>query len=299
MFQCKIILDNKSAHYNTESDITGIFKCYSRHNISIRSIKVRLDCIEFVRWNTFKHFTKYDNYNIIYTAEVTVLSAKKGIKHSLFNEAAYPFKIFIPRDLPSSYIHKYGQVFYVVTGTVIPFIWNDFSNSFIVLVKSPVDCFARKQYCGERLFHKEQVFKQTYCWPEGKLIMEAFLPRTAFLPGDVVDFKVIVKNESNYQVKNIKIHFNKVIKFRPPTLKSKCRKFSDTILKLEKDGVRAYTERIYDLRLSFPEVIDIPNLMACTMMKLEFCLKIWCSMPLFIKNVKIDINSEMGHYISR
>lgn len=299
MFQCKIILDNEKATYHTDSNISGIFKCFCKQSIRVRSVKIRLDCIEWVRWRRCLNFVQYNNYNVVYTHEDTIFSAKRGVKTFEHGQFAYPFQIFLPRGLPSTYSHTHGKVFYLITGTVIPFIWNDFKDSYIVTVISPVEIYAiTRSYQREKIYYSETKFTRCKYGREGKVVMQVRVPRIAFVPGEIVDITVYVRNESIEVVKSLKVKFSRRVKFKAEDPRNKCKKHVDKLLKFEKEGIGAFKEHTYNFRMHIPELLDIPNLYACTLIKVEFSLKVWCQMPLYIKNPAIEILPEMGHFFS-
>ena len=126
--------------------------------------------------------------------------------------------------------------------------------------------------------------------------MEVELPKTAFVPGETIPFKISICNLSNSNVEKVKVKLVKTTTYKVTSPKHESKTDEENLVSFSEHGVGAHGEYTYNLELQIPGYIDVPNFTKCELFKVSYELEVSAEMPSC--TMDLDINAwdiKIGH----
>ncbi|XP_015121784.1 arrestin domain-containing protein 17 [Diachasma alloeum] len=287
----EVILDKTQHVYYAGQVISG--KVQLQLNSPISGMGVKLECkgegqVYFTNRST--GFRKKVSAHEIYLREEIYLTRNESGDAEIKSDG-FSFSFNLPEKLPSSFEGRYGRVRYSIKSTLEITKDSRISSEPLAFTVAPV--FYLNQHSLAPLPLSESHTK-TFTGHLKPLSMSVFIPVRGFVPGQTVPLKINLKNESNVDVKKLRILCKKVVVYHSA---DNIRKHKEIVVEIEQPVQRSCEN--YDAEFDVPAIppsgrvcslIDI-----CYTLKVEACVDIneWYY-RMFHKNLKIRMGIIIG-----
>lgn len=202
----EILLDRQNGLYNAGDFLVGRIKVNINKKVQINKMKILLNGIVKISWlqnRTSLDYTKYIylNKNCIHL-ELVLLEKKilEAGDHEL------PFSIKLPDDLRSSFQSNYGSINYSLKA-VLDLRWN-----LAKTIRKELTIFSKadmKNSNNELGFLNSVLMckNSKFLFFNSKNIQTTVkINKTAFVPGEPINFNAIIKNQSSQDIKCVKMN---------------------------------------------------------------------------------------------
>lgn len=241
-----------------------------------------------------------ETYTANYVGKEVYLSQKHFLFGNEYDNAvqiasgthAYQFECFLPAQLPASLRLPYGTISYEVEAILdIPWSFDkEFKREFIVLRN---DDFSNQPEL--MIPSKSEEIKKFCCWccESDPLIVTVTLPKTGFLPGEVIPLTIDYVNKSDVEITETNIFLKQVVKYswfvifqisfnkycnqflffsQTPEVEEKCEE--EDILECHALGVGVKTTSKVDVKLDLPAHVLPTNKNYCKVIEISYVLKV-------------------------
>lgn len=139
--------------------------------------------------------------------------------------------------------------------------------------------------------------KTVCCWccNGGHISLNVEMPKTAFVIGETINYKVSITNLSNTNIEKLKGKLTKTVKYSVDSPSYESKDDYDEIVSFTEHGVGAHGEHTYDLQLAIPEHLEVPNFTNCQFFQASYSLKFTAVMGGCTMDLDIEISPELGH----
>ncbi|CAD7093280.1 unnamed protein product [Hermetia illucens] len=306
--ECTIRFDNNPhGVYYSGQLVSGACELVTTKQKTIRAIYITINGFAQVRWTESRSRKtaegKSENYIETFRGDEQYLSSRTvvlGQDTGNFFELhpgkyVYPFQIQLPPHVPTSYNGFYGQIRYEVN-LAIDRPWkydNIFRQPFTVIspldlntnpiYRAPVEKKEEKQFCCGTCFY----FKND------PIVLNADIPYSAFAPGQNIDFKIFVGNESNVDCREVKIKLVQTTEFSTRTPEAKHRTESMKVAEKKLGAVLKLSRKEYKDFLKIPAVAP-SSLETCSIIKVKYTLEINVKIAGLHTNMNISVPVTIG-----
>ncbi|XP_034948778.1 arrestin domain-containing protein 17-like [Chelonus insularis] len=216
---------------------------------------------------------------------------KNGRSEVEMKSNIFSFNLNLPEKLPCSFEGRYGRVRYSIQATLdISENLSIFSDKLSFTV-API--FDLNNHPLAPLPISEN-YTKTFMGYAEPLTISTFLPVRGYVPGQTVPLKINLKNESNINIKKIRVVLKKVVNYR--SLEN-VRKHKEIVVEIEQPV--ELNCLVYDAKFDIPAIP--PTGIICNLIDIEYTLKVeaymdineWYS-KMFSKNPKIRMIIIVG-----
>ncbi|KAJ8913672.1 hypothetical protein NQ315_007389 [Exocentrus adspersus] len=223
------------------------------------------------------------------------LETKSILVHSGYTNAGtheYPFKVTLPKDIPSTCVQKYGYVKYLLKARV-----DQLEAEMELKVFSPIDLIndlrIGKSLLCPSTHSQETVVHRWWCL-QREVEMEVRLERRVFVLGDKVNIRVNMTSSSCLHLTQLNCRLYLRVSMNVYTL--------ETINTVNTHKLLAYIhhDRVSDARGSFfvtmkiPSDLDLPNFKRCTYFHQCLVLQVNASLRRR-SNIQVKVNLVVAH----
>ncbi|XP_011300860.1 arrestin domain-containing protein 2-like [Fopius arisanus] len=287
----EVLLDKTQHVYYTGQIVSGKVKLQLDSPIS--GMVVKLECrgegqVYFTNRST--GFRRKVSAQETYLHDVIYLTRSDSSDAEIRSDG-FSFSFNLPEKLPCSFEGRYGRVRYSIKST-LEFTRNSgISSEPLAFTIAPV--LDLNQHSLAPLPLSESNTK-TFTGHLKPLSMSVFIPVRGFVPGQTIPLKINLKNESNVDVKKLRILFKKVVVYRSA---DNIRKHKEIVVEIHQPVQRNC--EVYDCEFDVPaippsgRVCDLIDV--CYTLKVEACVDIneWYY-RMFHKNLKIRMAIVVG-----
>ncbi|XP_036225693.2 arrestin domain-containing protein 17 [Bactrocera oleae] len=205
------------------------------------------------RSSTESHTTYYRGHEDYIKSKTYLLSSSEN-QSSVIEPGihTYTFACQLPPTCPSSFEGHYGYIRYLVKVELVrPWKFNQhFTRGFTVLkvmdlnydsplLRVPCKSEAQKVFC---------------CWPckTQPLKMHVSLPQSGYVPGQAIPVSVLIANESNIKVEELKIELVMLVCYYSQVPLTHTKNERIAVLKLKGDGVSVHCKKQFNYTLVVP-----------------------------------------------
>ncbi|CAL8089675.1 unnamed protein product [Orchesella dallaii] len=270
-----IVLDNPVGAYFPGQTITGKVILVLDQEKNSQGLKLKLNGEAEVKWQEgiqgqsgSKGFHEKESY---FHTKIVLLGDERATTDISIpaGHHEYPFSFELPLSLPSSFESPFGHVRYDIEA-VVKRSWKfDYSTKLMFTVNALVDLNLRAPLAEPREVTKEKSIC-CLCCKEGPISMRIEMPRTGYVPGDVIKFSVASENSSSRPIAAIVVYFIREIYYRA---QGRAKSVQEEIVKKRGPEVQPF------LSESWAEEIHIPpvppsDLGGCKIIEIVYMLKV-------------------------
>ncbi|KAH8304948.1 hypothetical protein KR018_011664 [Drosophila ironensis] len=257
---CQIVFHNNThGVYYAGQTIAGQVTLSTDKVYQIKGIRLKVKGYAETHWTesktdsnnkssteTYRGFEKY------FSSKVYLMGSSLSAEMSLEpGTRTFNFACHIPVNCPSSFEGTHGRIRYMVDVNIVqPWKYDShFSRPFSVV--QVMDLHTYESVSKIPVMAKTE--KTFGVWPfrSDPLSLELTLPQNGFLPGQLVPLKVLVGNESNIRVHELKVSLAMMVTYHSDlSQRTKFERFSVT--KMKSEGVLRNTRRLYEFPLLVP-----------------------------------------------
>lgn len=214
--------ENPNGMYFTGQMVKGRAVIHVTEAIPFKGIQLRVRGYAKVRWtenNSSSDSSSTDTYfdEIQYFDSVTECIDTKGLEQTLNSGTySYNFACILPTECPSSFEGTFGRIRYDTKIIVVrPRAFNkSYSMGFSVL-----KIFDLNHHPNLRIPMQMEEIKHFCCGPckSRPLVLTLEIPRTSYVPGDFIEFKAKLINNSSTKVEQLRVVLNLIALYKVRT----------------------------------------------------------------------------------
>lgn len=264
---CDIRFDHLNGVYNSGESLNGIVELRTNTSKSIRGISVKINGYAKVRWSesrTRQRNGKTEHYRVVYSAHDQYLNSVSYVLGSDGGNSFdltpgtynYTFTCYLPPTLPTSCEGGHGEIRYEVIVTIDrPFMFdNVFKQGFTIIQPLNLNLDPSLKIPRKVEGSESGCCFFCCCTGGGNISAELNIPFGGYTPGQKIQFKLFVFNDSNSDIHEAKIKLYKTITFESRTPSHKQRHTGNDIATKHFGPILRLT------RKEFKDFIQIPSI---------------------------------------
>ncbi|CAD5213397.1 unnamed protein product [Bursaphelenchus okinawaensis] len=218
----RIELDNPNGWFYPGSFVAGTVIIRTSDAVKARAVEVIFQGKAKTSWyvsESYRHDNKTHTENVLYQSEVFYANDNKclwapppGQKHLPVGEMRFRFQFPIPTNAPPTFEGTYGFIRYFIK-VKIDRPWridNRHQIGFTVLPHFDLNSVPYSGYPLLRENHKEI---GCCCFKHGRLMVRLIVPKSGFVPGELIPIRVEIQNHATKGVKKISTQVNQIQHF--------------------------------------------------------------------------------------
>ncbi|KRT81933.1 hypothetical protein AMK59_5013 [Oryctes borbonicus] len=302
--ECEIIFDNPYNTYYVGQTVNGKVEITLDSPKKIRGILIKFKGEATVQWVIEESKTnnegKTENERIELIGEEEYFRIQYYCLGGKDNEATelpsgkhiYPFTCVLPPTLPSSFEGQYGHVRYTVK-VVLDRPWKfDQETKAAFTVLSPFDLNMNPSLKDPVKITLEKFFCCCWC-KSGPLTCVVSIPKSGYVPGEIVPVIAEVDNISNVEILNVNFQFQKVVSYYSQFPRRETKKDVIVLERIQVGPVAGHDSKTWNQPLQLPP-LPPSNLMNCSIIDLDYELLIEVNVSGFHSNLTSKIPITVG-----
>jgi hypothetical protein len=198
----------------------------------------------------------------------------------------------LSENLPTSFKSKNGSIKYKILVLVEKPRKSDSTFEFPFTVIRPLN-LNNPEYFYVRSSAKEELSKNFKMdFTSEPLYMSAFIPFRGYVPGQTINIKINVNNQSKTHVKEIKISFKKIVVFNSAKPKKKTKILVLSEAKVSTDAIPILSMESFDEKLVVPSLP--PNITNCDVIQVSYELRVKAMTSGLSRSPKLKIPITIG-----
>ncbi|KAG4068171.1 hypothetical protein HA402_001596 [Bradysia odoriphaga] len=280
MVFCEVNFDgNPNAVYYSGQTLSGVINITNEKPRKLKALTLRIEGYAKCKWTETKGSGRHRR-TVIYSGREDYLNTVKylmGNYNGVDTELSagfhqFNFSCVLPFNLPTSFESKYGHIRYQIK-VEFERPWKlDLNYSFGFTVIKVYDLNYDTPAIRAPL--KAETTKSFYMGLSSKAVyLSAEIPARGFVAGQSVPITIFTNNESNIDVKEIKVSLKKVIHYNSQTPRTKTRERVESTSEIRHSGVLRKSKENTVVNLFFPAVPPT-NITSCSIIQVTYLIQI-------------------------
>lgn len=285
---CEVFVDKEP--YYPGQVVTGRVDCLFASEKKIKGVQVLFEGNAHVQFGTKNPIVKDEKYCCM---QVNVMKDSQDMAHCPPGRYTYQFSLNLPPKLPASITLEHGYVSYFITAEVDLVGEKNIRDRKKVAIGSSLDLNAYSA-CKNPINRTEDKNMIFMLCKSPALTIDVKLPQGGYVPSQIINFTVNVRNNSSVNVSAVRFKLVQVFKMLAQEYQQQQCKALGKEQDVANSALTPGSQKSWDVQLRIPPDTLAPDLTGCNIIKMHCEIIGTVVLPFPHRDLKIRIPFHLG-----